>query len=69
MVVLIMTGRRTAEENPDYGDTEGRKPNEYQGGEIITDCCLAAEILKYDKATILNNCVCGCVSFLSLSIR
>lgn len=46
-----------AEENPDYADTEGRKPNDNQGGKIISDCCLAAEILKYNKATILNNCV------------
>lgn len=64
-----MTGRPTAEKDPDYGDTEGRKPNDNQGGEIITDCCLAAEILEYNKPTILNNCVCGRMSFLSLATR
>lgn len=64
-----MTGRLTAEEDPDYGDTDGRYPNDNQGGEIITDSRLAAEILKYNKATILNNCVCGGMSSLSLATR
>lgn len=64
-----MMGRPTAEEDPDYGDTEGRKPNNNQGGERITDCCLAAEILKYDKATILNNCVCANMSLATLATR
>ena len=64
-----MTGRPTTEEDTDYGDTEGRKPNNNQGGEIITDRCLAAEILNYNKATILNNRVCGCMSLLSLVTR
>lgn len=35
------------------------------------DCCLAAKILKYNKTTILNNCVCIgiVVSFVSLTPR
>jgi hypothetical protein len=66
---VAMISQPTAEEDPDYGDTEGWKPNNNQGGERITDCCLAAKILKYNKATILNNCVCAGMSLVTLATK
>lgn len=64
-----MMSRPTAEKYPNYGDTEGWKPNNNQAGERIANCCLTAEVLKYNEATILNNCVCAGISLVILATR
>jgi hypothetical protein len=64
-----MMGRPTAEEDTDYGDTEGWHPNYNQGEERIPDCCLAAIILKNNKAMVLNNCICAGMSLVTLATR
>ena len=57
VVVISLIDRLTAKQDPNYGDTERWEPHYDQSRERIIDCCLAAEILKYRKAMVLNNCV------------
>jgi hypothetical protein len=57
VVVISLIDRLTAKQDPDYGDTERWEPYDDQSRERIIDCCLAAEVLKYRKAMVLNNCI------------
>jgi len=57
VVVISLIDRLTAKQDPNDGDTERWEPYDNQSRERIMDCCLAAEILKYNKAMVLNNCV------------
>jgi hypothetical protein len=55
--VISFIDRLTAKQDPNDRDAEGWEPYDNQSRERIMDCCLAAEIFKYDKAMVLNNCV------------
>src|SRR6266404_7234524 len=66
---VVLTSQLTAIEDCDRGSTERRKPHENQSGERSMDCHLAAEVFNYNKATILNNCICLRVTHMKLENR
>jgi hypothetical protein len=60
---VAISDRLTAIDDSNYGDADRWKPHDNQSRQRVLDRCLAAIIFKYNKATVLNNCVCVDVSF------